>query len=269
MSRSAWSLLAFVGLAGCTAGPRESFWPLLKQLERGRWVDLTHAFRPGIPKWQGFPDGIVQEIHSYEKDGFRAERFSLVGQYGTHCDPPAHFHRELRTIDQIPVREMILPMVVIDVHEQAARNADFMLTAEHVKAWEAENGPIPRGAFVAMRTDWSKRWPSQEAMQNRDAAGVAHYPGWTLGALKYLYETRGIAASGHETTDTDPGVATSRGDYSCESYVLGRDRYQIELLTNLDQVPPTGAIAVVTFPKPDRGSGFPARAFAIWPKQAQ
>jgi hypothetical protein len=41
--------------------------------------------------------------------------------------------------------------------------------------------------------------------------------------------------------------------------------YQIELLTNLDKVPESGAIVVVSFPKPKGGSGFPARVFAILP----
>jgi kynurenine formamidase len=102
-------------------------------------------------------------------------------------------------------------------------------------------------------------------MQNADANGVAHYPGWSLEVLKYLYEQRKITASGHETTDTDPGLATSRGDYSLERYVLGTDHYQIELLANLDQVPEAGAMVIVTFPKPKGGSGFPARVFAVVP----
>jgi len=101
--------------------------------------------------------------------------------------------------------------------------------------------------------------------ENKDASGVAHYPGWSLPALKYLYEERKIAASGHETTDTDPGIATTKNDYSLETYVLSTNHYQIELLTNLDQVPESGAIAVVSFPKPKGGSGFPARVFAILP----
>ena len=86
-----------------------------------------------------------------------------------------------------------------------------------------------------------------------------------MAVLKYLYEERKITASGHEPTDTDPGVATSKGDYSCESYILHRDRYQIELLANLDKVPEAGALVVVSFPKPRNGSGFPARVFAILP----
>ena len=77
-------------------------------------------------------------------------------------------------------------------------------------------------------------------MQNKDAKGVAHYPGWSMPVLKLLYEDRHIAASGHETTDTDPGVATTKDDYALESWILRHDHYQIELLTNLDKVPPKG-----------------------------
>ena len=116
-----------------------------------------------------------------------------------------------------------------------------------------------------MRTDWSKRWPDAATMQNKDAQGVAHYPGWSKEVLKYLYETRKITASEHEPTDTDPGIATTKDDYSLERYVLSTNHYQIELLTHLDQVPEAGALVVVTFPKPKAGSGFPARVFAILP----
>ncbi len=87
-----------------------------------------------------------------------------------------------------------------------------------------------------------------------------------MAARKYLYEERKITASGHETTDTDPGIATSKDDYSVEKDILSTNHYQIELLTNLDQVSESGAIVVVSFPKPKGGSGFPARVFAICPQ---
>jgi len=116
-----------------------------------------------------------------------------------------------------------------------------------------------------MPTDWSKRWPDAGKLENKDANGVAHYPGWSLPLLKYLYEDRKTTACGHETTDTDPGIATTKQDYSLETYLLSTNHYQIELLTNLDQVPESGAIVVVSFPKPKGGSGLPARVFAILP----
>jgi len=244
---------------------------LQKTLINKKFVDLTHDFAPGIPHWSGFPNEERKTIYWYHKqdglmgEGFFAEVFTHVGQWGTHVDPPAHFHEGLRTVDQIDPREMILPLVCIDVHEECEKNADYTLTLERVKKWETNHGRIPAGAFVAMRTDWSKRWPDGDKMANKDGQGVAHYPGWSLPVLKYVYEDCKIIASGHETTDTDPGLATTKDDYSLESYILGTNHYQIELLTNLDQVPESGAIVVVTFPKPKAGSGFPARVFAIVP----
>jgi kynurenine formamidase len=260
---------AAVGENGPDATP--SLWRVVEELQARRFVDLTHSFGPGIPHWPGFPNEKRETLYWYEPGkgsagtGFFAELFMHVGQWGTHCDPPAHFVEGLRTIDEIDVKEMILPLVVIDVHRQVAANPDYTIRIEDVRAWEERHGRIPHGAFVAMRTDWSKRWPDSKAMRNEDANGVAHYPGWSLEVLKYLYEERKITASGHEPTDTDPGIATSSGDYSLETYVLSTNHYQIELLTNLDQVPEHGAIAVVTFPKPKSGSGFPARVFAILP----
>jgi kynurenine formamidase len=236
-----------------------------------RFVDLTHAFAPGIPRWPGFPDEERTTLYWHEPGvgtmghGFFAQTFRHVGQWGTHVDPPAHFVKGLRTVDQIDIGEMVLALVVIDVHEQVAWNPDYTVTMDDVRAWESEHGPIPEGAFVALRTDWSKRWPDAAAMQNKDTEGIAHYPGWSKEVLKYLYEEKKITASGHETTDTDPGVATSKGDYSLETYVLSTDHYQVEMLANLDQVPEIAAIVVVSFPKPKHGSGFPARVFAILP----
>jgi kynurenine formamidase len=230
-----------------------------------RFVDLTHAFGPKTPHWKGFGEEKVTTLYTIKKDGFTVQQFTHVGQWGTHIDPPAHFHEGLRTVDHIPLKEMVLPLVVIDVHEKVAANPDYTLTLDDVHAWEARHGRIPANAFVAMRTDWSKRWPDDAAMQNHDAAGVAHYPGWSKEVLKLLYEDRKITASGHETTDTDPGLATSKDDYSLESYILGLNHYQIEMLANLDEVPEAGAIAIVSWPKPEGGTGFPARVIAILP----
>jgi kynurenine formamidase len=251
------------------AGP--SLADALVAIKSRQLVDLTHAFEPGIPHWPGFPDEKRETLYGYDEGvgtkgkGFFTQQFTHVGQWGTHCDPPAHFVKGKRTIDQIDLKEMILPLVVLDVHQKAAANPDYTIGMDDVRGWERRHGPIPEGAFVAMRTDWSQRWPDAKAMRNEDDKGVAHYPGWSQEVLKYLYEERKITASGHETLDTDPGVATSRGDYSLETYLLGTDHYQIELLANLDKVPEAGAIVVATFPKPKGGSGVPARVFAILP----
>lgn len=247
------------------AGNNSSLYQIYDTLRSKDYVDLTHSFGPGIPHWEGFPNETVETIFDYNTSGFFAQEFKHVGQWGTHVDPPAHFHKGMRTVDQIDVKEMVLPLVVIDIHDKAAQNPDYQASMDDVRAWQSRHGRVPEGSFVALRTDWSKRWPNMTAMLNKDANGTAHYPGWSMEVLKYLYEDCNITASGHETTDTDPGFQASRDNYALESYVLGRDHYQIELLADLDQVPEYGALMVVTFPKPEGGSGFPARAFAILP----
>ncbi len=244
---------------------------IYKTLKSKQFVDLTHAFGPGIPHWPGFPDEKRETLYYYDEgvgsrgSGFFAQRYCIVGQWGTHVDPPAHFFKGLRTADEIDVKEMVLPLVVIDVHEAVAANPDYTLQMKDIENWEKKFGPVPEGAFVAMRTDWSKRWPDAAKMRNEDAMKVAHYPGWSLDVLKYLYEKRKITASGHETTDTDPGIAASKNDFSLEMYILGQNHWQIELICNLDKVPESGALIVAAFPKPKKGSGFPARLFAILP----
>ena len=269
-----FAILAGLAARGWTYSEQPAKQPLLDMyavLKTKQFVDLTHAFGPGIPHWPGFPEEKRETLYYYDDGvgtmgaGFFAQRYSIVGQWGTHVDPPAHFAKGLRTVDEIDVKEMLLPLVVLDVHEAAAKNPDYTITMKDVQAWEQKHGPVPEGAFVAMRTDWSKRWPNMAKMLNQDDKKISHYPGWSMEVLKYLYEKRKITASGHETTDTDPGVAACKGDFSLEIYILRTDHYQIEMLTNLDKVPEHGALAIVSFPKPKKGSGFPARVFAILP----
>jgi kynurenine formamidase len=257
--------LFVAGGAGAASTASPSLHGIYETLSSKTFVDLTHAFGPTTPHWKGFGEEKVVELYTIKKDGFLVQQFTHVGQWGTHIDTPAHFHEGLRTADQIDPKEMLLPLVVLDVHEKVEKNPDYVIALSDIHDWETRHGRIPANAFVAMRTDWSKRWPNDAAMQNRDAAGVAHYPGWSKEVLKLLYEDRKITASGHETTDTDPGVATTKDDYSLESYVLGLNHYQIEMLANLDRVPEAGALVMVSWPKPEGGTGFPARVVAILP----
>jgi kynurenine formamidase len=242
-----------------------SLWEGLQAVIAGRqFVDLTHAFHPGQPHFAAFPDEQREALFDLDKgDGFTAHRYTIVGQWGTHVDPPSHFIRGGRTLDQIPVEEMILPLVVLDISQRVAGNPDATPTLQDVQEWETRNGPVPEGSFVALRTGWSGRWPDAVAMANRDSEGLSHTPGWSKEVLSFLVEHRSVAAVGHEQTDTDPGLATSRQDFSLETYVLEQGRWQIELMANLDGLPESGAAVVASWPKPLGGSGFPARVFAI------
>ena len=171
-------------------------WELLPRLRASRWVDLTHAFDENIPHCTSFDPARRTTLYHYDAgvgtkgQGFLAEEWTLPGQWGTHVDPPAHFVRGLRFQDEIPVTEMLLPLVVLDISAQAARDADYRIDMADVRTWEGQHGHVPAGSFVALHTGWSKHWPSRERMLNRDTAGVCHFPGWSREVLAYLYEER-------------------------------------------------------------------------------
>ncbi len=234
-----------------------------KIISTKQFVDLTHSFSPLTPVWKGFgqanfsaaADPATGRPYTIDKDGFRAFFYSLVGQYGTHVDPPAHFDPNGNTMDQIPLKQMILPLVVFDITPMLKRDPNHALTVGDIKTWETEHGRVPAGSFAALRTDMSKDWSTDPQRFKRYP-----FPAWSLQAIQFLYEERGIVANGHESMDTD-----TTQDLKSESWLLNHGHWQIEVMANLDKVPLTGALIVVTWPKPKHGLGFPARAFAILP----
>lgn len=250
-----------------------ALWNLVNELKtpKYKWVDLTHELSPDTPHWYGFKPLECQKLFDYV-DGtpddmmapMRCFQISVASQYGTHVDVPRHFWGDGRDMSSISVQEMVYPLVVIDKSKECAENADFILKVEDVIAWEAEYGKIPEGAFVAFRSDWYKK----SNLDNPDEAGQPHYPGWDIETIKWLVENRNIGAIGHEPADTDPATVTTKEDaypYPGEQYILQVDRIQIEVMRNLDQCPPVGAMIVTAFPKLRDGVGFSARCFAICP----
>ena len=237
-----------------------SLWKLLSTIkDECSFVELSHTVSAETPHWSGFPDMRDEAFCNYEKDGFYANEYHMVSQYGTHVDAPCHFIEGRRSVDEIRPEEMILPLCVIDVSEKASSDADYAASIQDIEAWEAEHGTIPDGAFVALRTDWSKR----SDMDNYDAEGNKHYPAWGIEAVRFLVEQRNVTAIGHETSDTDPPARSSVNGYEAERYIFEKNRYQIELLNNLDLVPAAGAIIICAFPAVKGGSGFTARCLAI------
>ncbi|WP_017473158.1 cyclase family protein [Amphibacillus jilinensis] len=237
----------------------------IQLLKKKDWVDLTHTFGPSSPHFAALKDAEVTTAFDHN-DGFFVQDFSFPGQYGTHIDAPVHFVPNQRYLDELDLKELVLPLVVIDKSKEVNDNPDFTIQVGDILTFEKQHGTIEPDSFVALRTDWSKRWPDQQALENKDASGVSHTPGWSVEALTFLFEERSIKAVGHETFDTDAAKDVQKhGRLVAEYYVLEQDTFQIELLTNLDQVPATGAAIFTIAPKFEKASGFPVRAFAILP----
>ena len=244
-------------------------WDALEKAKNYRWVELSHSLSNDSPYWAGIPDGSV-ELGTVCYDWGNPmldcliQTFKFPGQFGTHIDFPGHFIKDGALSDATGVKDLVFPLCVIDITAKVAEDVHYAVTADDIKEYEAKYGPIPDGAFVALYTGWSKHWPNMDALSGLDADGGENFPGWSLEALKYIYEERNAAANGHETLDTDASVlAGEAGDLACERYVLGKNKLQVEVLCNLDQVAPAGAVVIVSFPRIEGATGLPARVWAI------
>lgn len=238
-----------------------------------RVVDLTQTLSPDFPV-------IVMPPELGQSAPFRMERISRYdaggpawywnnlsfGEHtGTHFDAPIHWYTgrdlPLNSVDTLPPADMIAPACVIDCSAQSARDADFLFTVADVAAWEAKHGLIPARSWVLLRTDWSKK--SGAAYANLKPDG-AHTPGPDVEVMRFLVEERGIIGFGTETIGTDAGQAGHFSPpYPAHHYLHGAGRYGLQCLTNLDLLPPTGAMIVAAPLKIQNGSGSPLRVLAI------
>lgn len=244
-------------------------WEQLEQLKKLRWVELSHPLDNSSPYWSGIPAGSVELAKVVYDWGMPQldcliQTFKFPGQFGTHIDFPGHFIKGGALSEQYCSRDTVYPLCVIDVTEKVALDPHYAVTARDIMDYEAKYGPIPDGAFVALYTGWAERWPDMDALSGTAPDGSENFPGWSLEALRYIYEVRAAAANGHEALDTDASaLAAQAGDLVCERYVLGLGKLQVEVLCNLDKVPPAGAIAVVSYPNIVGATGLPARVFAV------
>ena len=141
---------------------------------------------------------------------------------------------------------------------------DFLLTPERILAWESEHGRIPAGAWVLLRSGWSKRTDAQSFL-NVGADGP-HSPGFHKSASEMLAHERDVLGVGVETVGTDAGQAGGfEPPFPNHTIMHGAGKFGLASLCNLEELPPTGAIVIAAPLKIVEGSGSPLRVLAIAP----
>jgi kynurenine formamidase/2-keto-3-deoxy-L-rhamnonate aldolase RhmA len=241
-------------------------------------VDLTATLGPNTPVLylppqfgKNTPNFRSHEISHYDENGpWWAWNWMELGEHtGTHFDAPIHWisgkDRPNNTTDTISPKGFVAPCVVIDCSREVARNPDYLLTADGVRAFEAQHGPIQPGSWVLMRSDWYHRNYSTESFLNADDKG-SHTPGPSVDCIRYLAE-RGIVGWGSECVGTDAGNAAGfEPPFPAHNLLLSRGSYGLASLVNLDRLPPTGAILIAAPLKIEMGTGSPVRALALVPR---
>ena len=245
-------------------------------------VDCTAVLGPDTPILRlpedfatNTPKVEIHKISEYDKNGpFFAWNWLKLGEHsGTHFDAPHHWISgkdfEDGYTDTLDVQRLIAPVNVIDCSAQATEDPDFLLTAEHVKEWEAEYGEINPGEWVVMRTDWDKRSHDEEFFLNEDPdphEDGSHSPGPTTECMDYLL-AKGIVGWGAQCIGTDAGMAGKFSPpYPAHNYLHRDNCFGLASLANLDLLPPKGAILMAAPLKFELGTGSPIRALALVPQ---
>ena len=236
-------------------------------------VDLTAPLHSGTPILQLPPPFAnaspfaLTEISKFDERGpaWYWNDISTSEHTGTHFDAPNHWitGRDGEDISQVPVAKLVAPAAVLDFSAESSKDPDFLLEVEHIRAWEAENGPLPEGGWLFYRTGWDARSEDAAAFLNANETGP-HTPGVSVECAKWLAEEAPVIGVGVETVGTDAGAAHSfEPAFPCHSYVLGAGKYGLTQLQNLATLPPTGAV-VIAAPLPIvGGSGSPTRVLAL------
>jgi kynurenine formamidase len=233
-------------------------------------VDLSHAFGPKTLYWPTSPTKFTLERLAFgQTEGgffYAANSLCTPEHGGTHLDAPIHFSQRGRSTAEIPLEQLVAPAVVIDVSAQAAKNRDYLLTAQDVSAFEKQHGRISRGTIVLLKTGWSRYWPEAKSYLGDDTPGDASklsFPSYGIDAAKQLVEERGVAALGIDTASIDYGKSK---DFLVHRLAGANNVPGLENLTNLDQLPARGATVIALPMKIEGGSGGPLRAIALVPK---
>ncbi|MEX0366480.1 MAG: cyclase family protein [Ruegeria sp.] len=225
----------------------------------GGVIDLTHAYDGDFPTYFGAPGITTEQPFNFAEHGFNLFNLSINEHTGTHIDAPLHFSADGLSVDEIPVSSLVVPLCVIDIAERAATNADAQVTPDDLAAWIADHGDIPDGACVAMHSGWAGK-TGGDGYRNVGSDEKMHFPGFHIEATKMLLEETSAVAMAVDTLSLDHGPSET---FDTHYAWLPQNRYGIENLAGLGDVPAAGATLVVGAPTHRGGTGGPARIFAM------
>jgi kynurenine formamidase len=262
--RTAILLSALLALTACATSPA----PI--DLARAQAIDLTYALDDRTLYWpstegSGFE---LQRLAFGQTEGgyfYSSNAFCTPEHGGTHIDAPIHFGENRRTVDNVPVRQLIAPAAVIDVTAKAANDADYRLTVDDVTQWEARHGVIAPGTIVILRTGWGPRWGNRLQYFGDDRPGKTdnlHFPSYGVEAARLLVEQRKVGAIGVDTASIDYGQSS---DFMVHRIAAAAEVPGLENVANTERLPERGAWIVALPVKIGGGSGAPVRIVALVP----
>lgn len=224
--------------------------------QRFRVVDLTHALTKEF-NWLPDKPRIAMDpvIGSGLATGMSLNRTWLNEHTGTHIDAPNHFAKEGKSLGELSVADLVVPLVIIDLRKRFEVDPDAGLMPQDVLDWEKQHGRLPDGCCVVMNSGYDPLVRNRITLRRES-------PGFSTEVAKFLIESRAVKGIGVDTMSIDQG--THGPEYPVHQLWLRSGRWGLEGLTNLDSVPPVGAALIVGAAPIKEATGFPIRAIALY-----
>jgi len=240
------------------------------------YIDLSHPLNENSTKWPtegGLPYKVTDLPYAEGSGGgeyYFIKNIAMAEHLGTHLDAPYHFNKASWAVGDIPLENLISPVVKIDVREKAATDPDYVVTVQDLRDWEDKHGLIPQGCIVLMQSGYdqyygtSKYFGSQQIISSSDYnytewSQTLHFPGFSNELVVELVNGGKTVALGVDTASIDAGHVQ---DLKAHFTGAATNIYNLENLCCLDKIPESGATLLVLPPSAAGATGFPVRVVA-------
>jgi len=245
-------------------------------------IDLTHKLSSRASTWPGLPRFNLtlsnNETHivsggnrSNQTYWLQLGSISMSEHSGTHMDAPVHFAKGKWSIDQIPLKNLIVPGVVVDVRDEVMSNDDYLVSAGDLQQWEQQHGRIPDGCVLLIRTGWDALYANTQKYYGTDILlsewetadtlnSEIHFPGVGPDAAQWLVDERSIVGLGIDTPSVDYGQSKT---FRTHVILYSHNIYGLEHMNGLTSLPYTGFTLVVSPMNIEGADGTPIRVYAF------
>lgn len=213
-------------------------------------IDLTHDIEEGMLTFSAHwhPLVSITQMGRLDVEGRRTTQISIGSHTGTHIDAPLHFIKNGKTIDIIPLENLIGKVSIVDL---SFLNENDSVSVDILKRFSF-------GRKVLFNFGWSKYWNTRKFYKN--------YPFFSKDAALYLIDS-GVELVGMDTASPDDSRIILSGDNlgsdldsPIHKIFLHNDVILLEYLANLDKVTNTSGWFLIAMPLKIKGSdGSPAR----------
>ncbi|MEI6216581.1 MAG: cyclase family protein [Actinomycetes bacterium] len=224
----------------------------MPQARSRKVVDLSHTIREGLITYPGLPSPVISphltraaatKIYA-PGTTFAMDLITMIGNTGTYLDSP--FHRYSDGADLAGLKLETLVELETEV---------FNLSASTTRGIEPSQlvGRELSGKAILLHTGWDKYFG--------EVSYAKGAPFLSKAGAEFLISS-GVVLVGIDSLNIDD--TESGGERPAHTLLLGTGIHVVEHLTNLGQLPDTGARFTAAPPKVEGFGTFPVRAFATF-----